>query len=118
MTVGLNGERSGDEFQTIRETRLPFKDGRDIVVALRRSPAGHAAVDLREHVTPEAYSPDVMQGSARKPRRNAKVRGTDDAYVGPTRVGWWVVNPGMLVELADNIARMALELEAIQATEQ
>jgi hypothetical protein len=105
-------------FETIRETRLSWKDGSDVVVALRRSPAGHAAVDVREHITPEAYPTDVVGGSSRKPRRNGKVRGTDGAYVGPTRNGMWLVNPGMLLDMAEAIAAYALELETIQASEQ
>jgi hypothetical protein len=101
-------------FETIREARFGWKDGHDIVVALRRTPAGHAGIDVREHITPEAYPTDVMTGSSRKPRRNGKVRGTDGAYVGPTRNGLWFANPGQLLDIADSIARMALELEAIQ----
>lgn len=103
-------------FETLKTERMRWKDGRELVVSLTRSPAGHAAVDVREHITEDAYPSDAVGGSMRKPRRNARTKA--DGYVGPTRNGWWIVNPGTLLDMADAMARMAIELEAIQNEEE
>jgi hypothetical protein len=51
----------------------------------------------------------------RKPRRNTRTQA--DGYVGPTKNGFWIVNPSTLLDMADAMARMALELETLQSEE-
>ncbi len=104
MTVDL----TTPTFETISETRLPFKDGKEIVVALRRSPNGHAAVDVREHVLASDAPVIVGKGKSRRVRSD---------FTGPTRCGFWMPNPSTLLDLADAIARYALELETLQTTD-
>ncbi len=97
-----------------RTGELRWKDGRDIVVALKD--AGHGPmVDLREYVTPDAYTPDdygdagkMVRVGKGKAQRFVKLR---EPYIGPTKVGFW-----MSPELAQGIA-LAI-LEAIERVEE
>lgn len=97
-------------FEELAEVgRFRWKDGRDIVVAVKRGPSGRPAVDVREVITRDAYSDSdfhVVGGSTRKPRRQR------EPYVGPTKVGFWL--SGELAEgLADAIARAVVVLEGV-----
>lgn len=98
-------------FETVEELgRLRWRDGRDIVVAVRRSPEGRPAIDVREYVTRDAYSDSdfkVIGGPTRKPKRKDR-----EPYVGPTRTGWWITEPSTAEGLADMLARATASLES------
>lgn len=89
-----------------RVAELRWKDGNDIVVAVRDCGYG-PAVDLREYVTRDAYTDAdfrVVGGSIRKPRVQR------EPYIGPTKRGFWL-SADMASAIAD-----ALALASIRAT--
>jgi hypothetical protein len=81
---------------------LRWKDGNDIVVAVRDAGNG-PAVDIREYVTRDAYADgdfDII-GKGRKGKQQK------EPYVGPTRKGFWI-SAEMAADLADALAQASI----------
>jgi hypothetical protein len=92
----LTTDNAPVELERIAELR--WKDGNDIVIAVKDAGRG-PAIDVREYVTRDAYTDsdfDVVSGGRKGRRQRAP-------YMGPTRRGFWL-SLEMAESLTDAIA--------------